>query len=99
MVGLSCRRRPPPIRGPRHHAQGQYDTTTASYKVVEGDDLDAIAERLASPWPRWKEQNKLSSNEIEIGQQLVIPAGTSSGAKVEVTGVLGSPQCHDHHSR
>ena len=77
--------------GPRHHAQGQYDATTASYKVVEGDDLDAIAERFGVAVAVLKEQNKLSSNEIEIGQQLVIPAGTSSGTKVEVTGVLGSP--------
>ena len=77
--------------GPRHHAQGQYDATTASYKVVEGDDLDAIAERFGVAVVALKEQNKLSSTEIEVGQQLAIPAGTSSGTKVEVTGVLGSP--------
>ena len=77
--------------GPRHHAQGQYDAMTATYKVVEGDDLDAIAVRFGVAVAMLKEQNKLSSNEIEIGQQLVIPAGTSSGTKVEVTGVLGSP--------
>ncbi|HMQ12950.1 MAG TPA: sulfatase-like hydrolase/transferase, partial [Candidatus Competibacter phosphatis] len=77
--------------GPRHHAQGQYDVTTTTYKVVEGDDLDAIAVRFGVAVAALKEQNKLSSNEIEIGQQLAIPVGTSGGAKVEVTGVLGSP--------
>ena len=33
-------------KGPRHHAQGQYETVTATYVVVEGDDLIAISERL-----------------------------------------------------
>ena len=35
--------------GPRHHAQGQYDTVTATYVVVEGDDLIAIGERFQIP--------------------------------------------------
>jgi hypothetical protein len=29
--------------GPRHHAQGQYDAATATYGVVEGDELVVIS--------------------------------------------------------
>jgi LysM repeat protein len=33
-------------KGQRHHAEGQYDAATATYRVVAGDDLGAIAERF-----------------------------------------------------
>ena len=33
-------------KGPRAHAEGKYDVATATYVVVEGDDLFAISERF-----------------------------------------------------
>ena len=36
-------------QGPRHHARGQYDTVTATYGVVEGDELVVISERFEIP--------------------------------------------------
>ncbi|MCC8998073.1 MAG: sulfatase-like hydrolase/transferase, partial [Candidatus Contendobacter sp.] len=78
-------------QGPRHHAQGQYDTATTTYVVVEGDDLDAIAGRFGVTLEELTKASKLSSTKIKVGQQLAIPAGTSGDTKVEVTGVLGSP--------
>lgn len=64
-------------QGPRHHAQGQYDTATATYVVVEGDDLIEIAERFGIAVDELKAQNKLASDQIEVGQKLVIATGTA----------------------
>ncbi|MFO1434700.1 MAG: hypothetical protein U1F76_32235 [Candidatus Competibacteraceae bacterium] len=36
-------------KGARHHARGEYDTVTATYVVVEGDDLVAVSERFEIP--------------------------------------------------
>ena len=36
-------------QGARHHAKGQYDTVTATYGVVEGDELIVIGERFQVP--------------------------------------------------
>ena len=63
---------------------------TATYGVVAGDDLDAIAQRFGVAVTELKESNKLGSNVIEAGQKLVIAADASVGA-VQITGVLGSP--------
>jgi hypothetical protein len=60
--------------GPRAHAQGNYDTVTATYVVVEGDDLIAISERFTIPLDALKAHNKLGSDKIEIGQKLALPA-------------------------
>ncbi len=43
-------------KGPRHHAQGQYDTVTATYVAVKGDDLVAISERFEIPVDVLKQQ-------------------------------------------
>ena len=59
-------------KGPRHHAQGQYDTVTATYVVVEGDDLIAIGERFEISVEALKARNKLPSNEIKVGDKLAI---------------------------
>ena len=67
-------------QGSRHHAKGQYDTVTATYIVVEGDDLIAIGERFEIPVDTLKAQNKLSSDEIEIGQKLVVAVGGAGAA-------------------
>jgi hypothetical protein len=67
-------------QGPRHHARGEYDTVTATYVVIEGDDLIAISERFEIPVDELKAQNKLASNEIEVGQKLVVGAGAPVSA-------------------
>ncbi|MDG4553077.1 MAG: DUF1254 domain-containing protein [Candidatus Competibacter sp.] len=66
--------------GERHHARGQYDTVTATYTVVEGDDLTAIGERFEIPVDALKTRNHLRSDEIEIGQTLIVAAGMTGGA-------------------
>ncbi|MGA7980937.1 MAG: DUF1214 domain-containing protein [Chromatiaceae bacterium] len=66
--------------GPRHHARGEYDTATATYVVVEGDDLIAISERFEISVDELKAQNKLASNEIEVGQKLVVGGTMGSAA-------------------
>ena len=77
-------------QGARHHAQGQYDAVTATYVVVEGDDLVVIGERFEIPVEDLKAQNKLASNEIEVGQKLVVATSAPADAP-QITGVLGSP--------
>jgi arylsulfatase len=69
-------------QGARHHAKGQYDTVTATYGVVEGDELIVIGERFQIPVETLKEQNKLASDEIKPGQKLTIAAkaGSTAGA-------------------
>lgn len=67
-------------QGPRHHANGQYDAAAALYVVAAGDDLVAIAERFGVSVAELKVGNKLASNEIEVGQKLVVPAGTPGSA-------------------
>ena len=69
-------------KGARHHAKGQYDTVTATYGVVEGDELIVIGERFQVPVETLKAQNQLTSNEIKPGQKLTIAAkaGGAAGA-------------------
>ncbi len=64
--------------GARRHAEGQYDAANATYQVVSGDDLDAIAERFGVTLQALTEANNLSSTVIDIGQRLTIP-GTATG--------------------
>lgn len=68
-------------QGPRAHAQGKYDTVTATYVVVEGDDLFAISERLQVPVADLKTHNKLTSDKVEAGQRLTVGAAAGSAAK------------------
>ncbi|MFZ0256346.1 MAG: sulfatase-like hydrolase/transferase [Gammaproteobacteria bacterium] len=68
-------------RGPRHHAEGAFDASTSTYRVVAGDNLEAIAERFGATVTELKQQNELHSDTIEVGQRLVvapppIPAGS-----------------------
>ena len=58
--------------GPRPHAQGQYDTVTATYLVAEGDDLFAISERFEIPVEALKAENKLPTNEVKTGEKLAV---------------------------
>jgi LysM repeat protein len=64
--------------GPRHHAQSQYDTLTATYVVVEGDDLIEIGKRFEVSVDELKARGKLTSDKIEVGQRLAIAAGTTA---------------------
>jgi hypothetical protein len=64
--------------GVRAHAGGKYDTVTATYVVVEGDDLFAISERFQVPVDALKTHNQLASNEVEAGQKLAV--GPASGS-------------------
>jgi len=61
-------------RGARHHAEGQYNAATSTYRVVAGDNLSAIAERFGVTVAKLMDANKLRSNAVEIGQKLVISA-------------------------
>ena len=56
-------------QGPRHHAKGQYDTVTATYGVVEGDELIVISERFQVPVDTLKEQNKLRVGRDQAGPE------------------------------
>ena len=49
-------------QGARHHAKGEYDTVTAIYEVVEGDELIVIGERFQVPLDTLKAENNLSSD-------------------------------------
>ncbi|MDS4070188.1 MAG: sulfatase-like hydrolase/transferase [Candidatus Competibacter sp.] len=79
-------------QGPRHHAKGQYDTVTATYTVVEGDELIVIGERFEIPVSALKAQNKLASDEVKVGQKLVVaasPAGATEGKKPNILFIMG----------
>jgi hypothetical protein len=68
--------------GPRHHAEGAFDAATATYEVVKGDDLAAIAERLGTSVTELRRANDLTSDLIEPGQKLIVGAETSDIAAV-----------------
>src|SRR5512147_1958775 len=81
-------------KGARHHARGEYDTVTATYVVVEGDDLFAVSERFEIPAEDLKAQNQLSSNELKPGQKLTVATAGTEGKPAgtpQITGVPGSP--------
>jgi len=62
-------------QGARHHAKGEYDTVTAIYEVVEGDELIVIGERFEVPLDTLKAENDLGSDVIKPGQKLTIATG------------------------
>ena len=68
--------------GPRHHAEGQYDSVTVTYVVVEGDDLIAIGERFEVSVDELKAHNNLVSDKIDVGQKLALPSLTPDSAAV-----------------
>ena len=77
-------------QGARHHAKGEYDTVTAIYEVVEGDELIVIGERFEVPLDSLKAENDLSSDVIKPGQKLTITTGAPT-VSAPVTAPL-SPQ-------
>ncbi|MGB5065720.1 MAG: DUF1214 domain-containing protein [Candidatus Competibacter sp.] len=72
-------------QGPRQRAQGQYDTVTATYVVVKGDDLIAISERFEMSVDALKAQNKLSSDTIKIGDKLLVVAAGAPAVSAKVS--------------
>ena len=86
-------------KGPRAHAEGKYDAATATYVVVEGDDLFAISERFAVPMDAIKAHNKMTSSEVEVGQKLEIAATASHHAstthKASAKKPLAKMTCED----
>jgi len=50
-----------------------------SYTVINGDCLSIIAEKLGTSVGSIKSANNLASDDLQIGQQLVIPGSTSYG--------------------
>ena len=75
-------------QGTRHHARGEYDTVTATYTVVEGDELIVIGERFEIPVDTLKARSKLTSNEIKPGQKLTI-AAAADGKKPNIFFIMG----------
>ena len=66
--------------GPRAHAEGKYDSATATYVVVEGDDLFAIGERFKVSVDALKAQNKLTSDVVKTGEKLIVSSGGGHAA-------------------
>lgn len=60
-------------QGPLKYAEGQYETSSGMYTVVEDDDLTGIAERFGTSVPDLKAANNLGSDLVEVGQKLAIP--------------------------
>jgi len=58
--------------GPSAHARGGFDAATGVYTVVSGDALGAIAARFGMSLAQIDQQNALSSNQIQVGQKLVV---------------------------
>ena len=79
-------------QGPRHHARGPYDTVTATYVVVEGDDLFAIGERFATLKPRERavfEQVVAGRLNKQIADALGISERTVKLERAQVMAKLG----------
>jgi len=82
-------------KGPRAHAQGKYDTVTATYVVVEGDDLFAISERFEVPIDALKAHNKLASNELKPGQKLKVGGAHKPASHAAAKKPLAKMTCED----
>ena len=70
-------------QGSRHHAKGEYDTVTATYEVVEGDELIVIGERFQVPLDTLKAENNLTSDVIKPRQKLTITTGAPTASAQE----------------
>jgi arylsulfatase len=60
--------------------------------VVEGDELIVIGERFQVPVDALKAQNKLASDEVKVGQKLVVAAKATSateGKKPNILFIMG----------
>ena len=61
--------------GPRNHAGGTFDAATGTYEVAKGDDLAGISARFGVSVADITAANKLDSDMIAIGQELVVTTG------------------------
>ena len=82
-------------QGSLKYTEGPYDAASGVYTAAKGDNLAAIAERFGVTASELKSQNKFASDQIEVGQKLVVAAantaeGGSTGTS-QTTGVPGSP--------
>jgi LysM repeat protein len=66
--------------GARAHAEGKYDAASATYVVVEGDDLFSISQRFQVSVDALKAANKLTSDVVKTGEKLVISSGGGHAA-------------------
>jgi hypothetical protein len=66
--------------GPQQHAKGQFDASTNSYSVVADDDLSAIGARFGTTVGDLEKLNKLTADQIEVGQKLKIAAQAGTTA-------------------
>ena len=65
--------------GPGAHARGGFDAATGVYTVVSGDTLGAIAARFGMSLAQIDQQNDLSTNQIQVGQKLVVAPPSMDG--------------------
>ena len=78
--------------GARRHAQGGYDAADAVYVVAEGDRLSAIAERFGITIDAIKADKKLQSDEIAVGETLVLAAADAGETSLAASAPrAGSP--------
>jgi LysM repeat protein len=82
-------------KGARAHAEGKYDSVTATYVVVEGDDLFAISERFEVPVDTLKVHNKLTTTELKPGQKLNVGATHKSASHAAAKKPLAKMTCED----
>ncbi len=64
--------------GPRQHAEGQYEASTNTYTMVAGDNISEIAERFGTTVGELEKLNQLTSDEIKVGQKLVVAAAAET---------------------
>jgi peptidoglycan endopeptidase LytF len=64
-------------------APTQNETKTTSYTVVSGDSLSVIAKRFSTTVDDLRSANNLSTDTLQIGQQLVIPGGNITSPSLE----------------
>jgi hypothetical protein len=67
--------------GPSQHAKGQFDASTNSYSVVADDDLSAIGARFGTTVGDLEKLNKLTADQIEVGQKIKIAAQAGTVAE------------------
>ncbi len=69
--------------GPRKYAEGAYDAATDTYTVIAGDDLSGIAERFGTTVGELEMLNRLTSDQILVGQKLVVAAAAGAAAQTD----------------
>ncbi len=81
--------------GPRAHARGGFDAATGVYTVVSGDDLGPVAARFGMSLPQIEQQNGLSSDQIQVGQKLVVAPPSLNTSAVGSTAAPAAPAANE----